>query len=174
MDFSTNFFSLLFFSLIFAPPFFHPFYAFGPFSAPFWHPFFRLFPLFFHVFFGFKFGPIQGRKNLLFDTSKTSFFTIKQVVFTLSAFFANVSNFIDFRIHFRLLLACFSHQVAILFYHWFFDTLFFVFLRFLVKNGSKKGWSRRLATPPLTAPGATLVPTRFFLCFWCAFWSKFW
>ena len=137
--FSPNFFPPSKKDVFFRPPFFRQFRVFRHFRLPFWTPFSARGRSFCLSFSSLKIGPSQVRKSSLFHTSKTSFFTIKQVVFSLRAFFANLSNFIDFGVHFGIIFACFSHQFYTFFRHRFLDRLFFAFLRFLVENRQKRG-----------------------------------
>ncbi len=173
----TNFFSLLFFSLIFAPPFFRPFYVFGPFSAPFWHPFSPPFSSFFSRFFRLQiytsffslFHPFPHLQNLDFYYKTSTFQPPRRSRKELKSF--------DLGIDFGIILACFLHPFWILFYHRFFDTLFLLFFRFLVENGSKKGSRKIRQIDVQGVPGATLVIFGSFLGFDALFgrnWGHFW
>ena len=154
--------------------FFRQFRVFRHFRLPFWTPFSARGRSFCLSFSSLKIGPSQVRKSSLFHTSKTSFFTIKQVVFSLRAFFANLSNFIDFGVHFGIIFACFSHQFYTFFRHRFLDPLFFAFFRFWAKNRPKRGWSRKRAPPPLFGPGGIPGPTLFFSFFFSRIFGHFW
>ena len=156
----TNFFSLLFFSLIFAPPFFRPFRAFGQFSAPVWHPFGVLFSSFFPRFFPLQiytsfcslFHPCPHLQNLqnYYKTSSFQPSTPFSRIHLIASIFAPLSP-------------SFSHAFRIHFAYFFtidFSTPFFsIFSDFSSKMGPKRDGRGDSRPPPLTAPGGTPVPT---------------